>query len=257
MIERTYVKPEIVFNEETSHSGIEIVNVAQFCRLVEKQPDWLSSLLTQAEMDYCAGKHERHAGRFAAKMALIKAMGVGLQWQEISILPSPTKRPEIQLTGKAAQLVQDNGFITLPLSISHDEGLAVALVIPTADNLKLQVGIDITSCERVGKLLERFPVLFRNKRFTKKEIDQSGNDPVQFAQKWAAKEATSKALGTGFGQEGVKWREIEIIGQDRGTYSVALSGNALAWAESESLHTWNLTIIPNVKTPIAVVIAHA
>ncbi len=71
------------------------------------------------------------AGRFAAKEALAKAMqgGVGIGWHDLEVRGAPKRAPEFVLHGPAKALAEHVGVTRVHVSISHDAGIAVAIVI--------------------------------------------------------------------------------------------------------------------------------
>jgi holo-[acyl-carrier protein] synthase len=75
------------------------------------------------------------ASRFAAKEAVLKALGtgwgVGIAWREIEVVGPRGKSPEIQLSGRARLVAEERGIRRFHLSLSHDGDYAVAFVIAT------------------------------------------------------------------------------------------------------------------------------
>ena len=108
--------------------GVDLVNITRFEEHVMKQPKLLERLFVPAEID---APLKTIAGRFAAKEALIKALGGsdGVAWQEIEITNNSLGKPEIHTSGKTAATVSAAGISRLHLSISHDAGMAVAMVV--------------------------------------------------------------------------------------------------------------------------------
>ncbi len=95
------------------------------------------------------------------------------------------------------------------------------------------VGTDMANIERIGRTLDKFGERFRTRVFTRAELDKAdsrANSPKTYiatlAKRWAAKEATSKALGTGIAM-GVSWKDISVSNLDSGQPIVTLSGWAL------------------------------
>jgi holo-[acyl-carrier protein] synthase len=92
---------------------------------------------TTREIEYCErknqGKYQSYAGRFAAKEAVMKALGRGwgktLNWLEIEILPAIGGRPAVRLSGGASSLAERLGVERWALSITHTAGYAMAYVI--------------------------------------------------------------------------------------------------------------------------------
>ena len=89
-------------------------------------------------------------------------------------------------------------------------------------------GIDLIDIRRVEKTINKFGNRFINRIFTKGEIIRSDNRNKRiqsYAKRFAAKEACSKALGTGF-RSGVYWRDIEVINEKTGKPILKLTGGA-------------------------------
>ena len=95
-------------------------------------------------------------------------------------------------------------------------------------------GIDLIDIRRIEKTLERFGSRFIKRIFTDVEIQKSEkrlNRSSSYAKRFAAKEATSKALGTGF-RKGVFWKDIVVVNKKTGEPSIKLSGGAKKQLES-------------------------
>tara|TARA_A100000164_G_C21767191_1_gene704577 strand:- start:488 stop:883 length:396 start_codon:yes stop_codon:yes gene_type:complete len=98
----------------------------------------------------------------------------------------------------------------------------------------LGIGIDICEVARVKKVLAIFEDRFKSRCFTKVEIDKCAsayNKSSCYAKRFAAKEAVSKALGTGM-SGGVSWRQIEVVNLKTGQPTIVLYGNAKKKLES-------------------------
>lgn len=96
------------------------------------------------------------------------------------------------------------------------------------------IGTDMTNIERIERTLARFGERFKNRVFTQVELDKAAsrkNATATLAKRWAAKEATSKALGSGIAM-GVSWKDISISNLDSGQPIITLSGWAKTRAES-------------------------
>lgn len=94
--------------------------------------------------------------------------------------------------------------------------------------MKILQGIDLLKTERIEKVYLKFGDKFLSRIFSLKEIEQikdKKNYTNKIASKFSAKEATSKAIGTGF-SEGVKFKDIEILNKENGKPFVKLHGNA-------------------------------
>jgi holo-[acyl-carrier protein] synthase len=113
--------------------GTDICHIERIRKL---SPDAVARLLTPPEAEYCsryADREERIAGRFAAKEAILKALGTGwsqgLGWGQIEILPAASGAPEATLIGPAREKLITLGATRCLVSISHQGEYAVAFAI--------------------------------------------------------------------------------------------------------------------------------
>lgn len=116
--------------------GIDVVAVQRMADALERTPTLAARLFTDAERELPIASL---AARFAAKEAVAKALGSGrgLQWQEICVLREADKRPTLLLTGQSARTATRRGIGSWHLSLSHDAGVATAIVIAeTVDALR-------------------------------------------------------------------------------------------------------------------------
>ena len=117
--------------------GVDIAAVERFQRFIdEDNQQLLRRLCTERERAVCAGRKEQAsclAGRFAAKEAFLKALGSGLRdgisWQDMEVANDELGKPELFLSGKAREITEQRGIGPVFLSISHDGGNAVAMVV--------------------------------------------------------------------------------------------------------------------------------
>ncbi len=95
------------------------------------------------------------------------------------------------------------------------------------------IGLDLVEVSRIRALLERNGDRFKERVFTEYEItycDSCADPAIHFAARFAAKEATVKALGTGF-TEGINWRDIEVLKNEKGAPSLYLHRQAAQVAD--------------------------
>lgn len=93
----------------------------------------------------------------------------------------------------------------------------------------LGIGSDMVDIRRVEKTLSRFPGRFEERCFTEieqRKSDRRVNRSASYAKRFAAKEACSKALGTGF-RDGVFWRDLGVVNLSSGKPTMTLTGGAL------------------------------
>jgi ADP-dependent NAD(P)H-hydrate dehydratase / NAD(P)H-hydrate epimerase len=127
--------------------GNDLVDLDRFRRVLERRPGLLKKLFTEAEREYALRRSdptERFAVRFAAKEAVLKAMGVGIgaaDWHEIEVLRDEDGRPSLSLTGRAAALAAQQGVEGWRLTLSHSEIVAQAVVVALgAENASPMLG---------------------------------------------------------------------------------------------------------------------
>ena len=93
----------------------------------------------------------------------------------------------------------------------------------------LSTGVDIIEIGRIAGVLERYGDRFLRRVYTPGELEYCRGRPSKLASRFAAKEATMKALGTGV--RGVGWKDIEVVRASSGAPSIALYGRAKVRAE--------------------------
>lgn len=117
----------------------------------------------------------------------------------------------------------------------------------------LSVGVDIVQVPRIARALDRWGIRFRSRVFTPQELAYCRDRTAELAARFAAKEAISKALGTGLG--GISWTEMEILADRRGKPCVRLYGRALARAQLLGLDEWAISLSHESELAVAFVIA--
>jgi holo-[acyl-carrier protein] synthase len=115
----------------TTELGIDIIKVARIRAALEKFGERFSQrVLTDDERRYVRGRAETFAGRWAAKEAVSKVLGLGVRgigWREIEIERLPTGQPAVRLHGRAARRADQLGMSRIAVSISHEGDYAVAI----------------------------------------------------------------------------------------------------------------------------------
>ncbi len=130
-------------------------------------------------------------------------------------------------------------------------GLPAPLYPPQGVNVA--VGIDIIEVGRVRKVFEKHGERFLNRVFTQSEVKQCRGKVTRLAGRFAAKEAISKALGTGL--HGIAWREMEIVQLRSGRPTVTLHGNARRRAELLGISAFDVSIADLAEFSIAIAVA--
>lgn len=116
--------------------GTDIVAIGRIERILEKNPAFIRKVFSDSEIAHCekkARKAESYAARFAAKEALMKALGTGwaesISWQEIQVAVDASGKPYLDLSGVALKLAQQKGAERWHLSLSHEREYATAFVV--------------------------------------------------------------------------------------------------------------------------------
>jgi holo-[acyl-carrier protein] synthase len=114
-------------------SGIDVIEIGRIERAVERWGErFLNRIYTDSELRHCRGRAECLAGRFAAKEAASKALGVGirvLRWRDIEVRRGPAGKPVVYLHGKAQAIADHRGLTAFEVSITHSRSDAIAVVI--------------------------------------------------------------------------------------------------------------------------------
>ena len=113
--------------------GVDIVDLARFERAVARTPRLVDRLFAESEQIQDGRRLPLRslAARFAAKEALIKALGDsdGVRWHDIQIISNELRNPSFRLQNRVAEIAAEQGIDTFHLSMSHDAGLAIAYVV--------------------------------------------------------------------------------------------------------------------------------
>jgi holo-[acyl-carrier protein] synthase len=123
----------------------------------------------------------------------------------------------------------------------------------SAQGVNVAIGVDIIEVERVRKVYARHGERFLTRVFTEIEIRQCRDKAARLAGRFAAKEAISKALGTGL--HGVAWHEMEVVQLRSGRPTVRLHGHAKQRAELLGLTAFDVSIADLQAFSIAIAVA--
>ena len=115
----------------TTDLGIDIIKVQRIRAAMERfGPRFANRVLTEAERGYVRDRPETMAGRWAAKEAVSKVLGLGVRgigWRDIEIERLPTGQPAVRLHGRAAARAKQLGMARIAVSITHESEYAVAI----------------------------------------------------------------------------------------------------------------------------------
>ena len=117
--------------------GTDIVECLRIAQMIERHGElFITRVFTQHEFEYCSSRKaatQHYAGRWAAKEAVLKAMGTGwapgIRWRDIEVRNDHEGRPRIALGGGAREICERLGIVDMLVSISHCRTHATAFAI--------------------------------------------------------------------------------------------------------------------------------
>ncbi|KUK82412.1 MAG: Holo-[acyl-carrier-protein] synthase [Pelotomaculum thermopropionicum] len=116
--------------------GTDIIEIDRVERAVQRGGRrFLERVFTPAECFFCDARKDRfacYAARFAAKEAVLKALGSGLagcRWVDVEISREEGGPPKVKLSGTAAEIIKKNGIAEVLVSLSHNRKYAVAFAV--------------------------------------------------------------------------------------------------------------------------------
>ena len=146
----------------TTELGVDIIKVDRIRKSIERFGSRFSErVLTPAERRYVRDRPETFAGRWAAKEAVSKVLGLGVRgigWKDIEVVRLPTGQPSVQLHGRAAERAAQLGMGRIALSITHESDYAVAVafgVRTTGGRYVFPLDIEERIDDRERKILAR------------------------------------------------------------------------------------------------------
>ncbi|OGO38644.1 MAG: holo-[acyl-carrier-protein] synthase [Chloroflexi bacterium RBG_16_56_8] len=117
-------------------TGVDLVQVNRIEGAMARYGErFLTRVFSDSELAYCRGRAPELAARFAAKEAVSKTLGVGIQhhdgvdWREIQVVSDEWGKPSVYLVGKAARRAGELGLRTFAISLSHTREYAIAMVV--------------------------------------------------------------------------------------------------------------------------------
>ena len=118
----------------------------------------------------------------------------------------------------------------------------------------LGLGVDVCPVDRIGDIIHRHGDIFTKRVFTDTEIAYAGSGVVRnerLAARWAAKEATIKALGA---PDGLRWHDMEVTNTPGGAPQLTLKGSALQQAQARGMQSVHISLSHAGGVAMAVVI---
>ena len=115
--------------------GVDLCEVERMRAALARTPTLRERVFTDDEQAYCEGRRdptERYAARFAAKEAVLKAMGLGIGscgWREIEVSRADSGAPSVVLHGRALELAEERGIQAWRLTMTHTHRVAEAIAV--------------------------------------------------------------------------------------------------------------------------------
>ena len=113
--------------------GVDVIEISRVAATLGRFGNrFLERIYTPREITYCRGRAPQLAARFAAKEAVMKALGTGTRgvgWREIEVSRKRSGEPQIELHGRAAKRADYLGIDRIAVSLSHSREYAVASVV--------------------------------------------------------------------------------------------------------------------------------
>ena len=114
-------------------NGVDVIEIQRIRNVATKYGQrFLGKIYTDGEIAYCRGRAPQLANRFAAKEAVMKALGTGVKgvrWRDIEVVREMGNAPAIRLHGTAEAIAKCKGISSLAVSLSHSREYAIAFVV--------------------------------------------------------------------------------------------------------------------------------
>lgn len=130
--------------------GTDIVECLRIAQMIERHGElFITRVFTQHEFEYCSSRKaatQHYAGRWAAKEAILKALGTGwvkgIGWRDIEVRNDAAGKPHVALGGGARELCERLGVAAIDVSISHcrTHAMAFAVAQGRADHQSMERG---------------------------------------------------------------------------------------------------------------------
>lgn len=155
--------------------GVDLVEVDRMRRILVRTPSFARRVFSEDEVAYCESHVDpamHYAARFAAKEAVVKALGTGFSqgigFRDIEVVRDSKGRPAIALSNGAKQAADEMGVTDMPVSLSHTDNDAVACVI----------AITVDACAATMKRIDPAEELARQFKETRSLLDEIGKAPT-------------------------------------------------------------------------------
>lgn len=121
--------------------GVDIVSIERMSKILERTPSFAKRVFSKEEQRYCSRRprpSEHYAARFAAREAVLKALGIGFYGvglNDVVVEVEADGSPVARLSGHALEIAQKKGVREVALSISHTHDVAIANALCVTDDV--------------------------------------------------------------------------------------------------------------------------
>ena len=123
--------------------GVDMVEIARMEKVLARRPNFARRVFSEEERTYCdrtARPAQHYAARFAAREAVLKALGTGFSrgigFADVSVTRNEAGQPQALLTGRAREVAEEQGVREVALSISYTHDVAVANAVAVTDDVR-------------------------------------------------------------------------------------------------------------------------
>ena len=125
--------------------GVDMVEIARMEKVLARRPSFATRVFTEEERAYCdrmTRPAQHYAARFAAREAVLKALGTGFSqgigFADVNVVRNEAGQPQAQLVGRAAEVAAERGVREVALSLSYTHEVAVANAVAVTDEVRPQ-----------------------------------------------------------------------------------------------------------------------
>lgn len=168
--------------DNTVSMGVDIVDVSRMRDILARTPSFAKRVFSEGEQKYCnasATPEFHYATRFAAKEAVVKALGTGftkgIGVRDIEVVLNSKGKPSVKLYRRAAEVAKEQGVREIPISLSYTHNDAVACAMVITDNVVLAAQKRVNPTEELLKQ-------FKEARTMLDDIDAPGKENADTAQ---------------------------------------------------------------------------
>ena len=126
--------------------GVDMLEIARMEKVLERRPSFARRVFTKDERAYCdrlARPAQHYAARFAAREAVLKALGTGFSrgigLADVSVARNEAGQPQVVLAGRALEIAREQGVREVALSLSYTHDVAVANAVAVTDEVRPKV----------------------------------------------------------------------------------------------------------------------